>query len=180
MSTLQRLALLALPALALTASETTSAMDMASMPGMKMAGDNTQSISAGPYRIELHVLPPEPFYTAQEVTTKHLTAGMLVVRGAHPVSPDASPAPDHHLIVHVFRRDGGKPVADATVTISFRKDNGSGRPAGSVVRVPVVVMQAIGGGPASTHYGNNVRMGTGSYTVTAAVNGTPAIFHMRM
>jgi hypothetical protein len=46
--------------------------------------------------------------------------------------------------------------------------------------VPVVVMQAIGGGPASTHYGNNVHMPAGAYAVTATVNGTAATFQIEL
>jgi hypothetical protein len=39
-------------------------------------------------------------------------------------------------------------------------------------------MQAIGQGPKSTHYGNNVVMPAGSYRVTAAVNGEKAVFQV--
>jgi hypothetical protein len=41
--------------------------------------------------------------------------------------------------------------------------------AGASVEVPVVNMQAIGKGPQSSHYGNNVVMPAGSYRVTATV-----------
>jgi hypothetical protein len=39
-------------------------------------------------------------------------------------------------------------------------------------------MEAIGQGPKSTHYGNNVVMPPGSYRVTAAVNGEKAVFRV--
>jgi hypothetical protein len=53
-----------------------------------------------------------------------------------------------------------------------------GKSAGPSVEVPVVIMQAIGSGPKSTHYGNNVVMPAGTYHVTATVNGNKAVFQV--
>jgi hypothetical protein len=49
---------------------------------------------------------------------------------------------------------------------------------GAAVDVPVVVMQAIGKGPQSTHYGNNVVMRNGNYSITVTVNGKKTEFRM--
>jgi hypothetical protein len=143
-----------------------------SMPGMNMSGDLMRSAIAGAYRVELHVLPPEAFFSAAQVAANPRAAGMLIVGGATPLASDASPAPNHHLVVHVFSQAGGQPVTDAKVSLSFRVANSAGQPEGRPVSVPVVVMQAIGGGPASTHYGNNVLMPPGAYLVTVKVNGS--------
>lgn len=35
-------------------------------------------------RIELHVLPAEPFFTAKKVKAKHVTEGMLIMGSAKP------------------------------------------------------------------------------------------------
>ena len=67
-------------------------------------------------------------------------------------------------------------ATDATVTMSFASLDRKGHAAGAPTEVPVVVMQAIGKGPASTHYGNNVTMPPGRYKVTVAVNGKTAVF----
>jgi len=78
--------------------------------------------------------------------------------------------------VHVFDKKTGKAVSDATVTMSFVALDGKGNPSGTPSEVAVVVMQAIGKGPASTHYGNNVTMPAGHYSVTVTVNGEKAVF----
>jgi hypothetical protein len=39
-------------------------------------------------------------------------------------------------------------------------------------------MQAIGKGPSSTHYENNVTMPAGRYQVTVTVNGKTAVFRV--
>jgi hypothetical protein len=142
------------------------------------AKDVMKTKTAGTYRIELHVLPAEPFYTADEVAAKHPTMGMLIEGGAAPVKPDADTHPNHHLVVHVFDRKTGQAVTDAKVSLSFEPLGRGNKPAGASVDVPVVNMQAIGQGPKSTHYGNNVVMPAGSYRVTATVNDQKAIFRV--
>jgi hypothetical protein len=136
----------------------------------------TQVKTAGAYRIELHVLPAEPFFTKEEVAAKQVKDGMEIEGGATPVALGADSHPNHHLIVHVFDQQSGKAVTDATVTMSAVPVDAKGKPIGTPIDVPVVVMQAIGHGPASTHYGNNVTMPPGHYSVAVTVNGQKAIF----
>ncbi len=140
------------------------------------ATDVMQTKTAGTYRVELHVLPAEPFFSKDDVANKHVTDGMQIEGGAAPVAPDADSHPNHHLVVHVFDKTTRQVVTDATVTMSFVPLDGKGKPSGAPVEVPVVVMQAIGKGPASTHYGNNVTMAAGPYDVTVTVNGKKALF----
>ncbi len=145
-------------------------------PGSANAADVMNTKSIGPYRVELHVLPAEPFFSRQDVAAKHLTEGMEIEGGASPVMQDAPSHPNHHLIVHVFDMRTGQALADATVTMNFVRLDRRGRPEGAAVEVPVVVMQAIGKGPPSTHYGNNVPMPTGRYQVTVTVDGKKVVF----
>jgi hypothetical protein len=142
------------------------------------AKDVMKAKTVGTYRIELHVLPVEPFYTADEVAAKHPTIGMVIQGGAAPVKPEADMHPNHHLIVHVFDRKTGQAITDAKVSLNFEPLGRGNKPAGAPVEVPVVNMQAIGQGPKSTHYGNNVVMPPGSYRVTAAVNDQKAVFQV--
>jgi len=140
------------------------------------AADVMQTKTVATYRVELHVLPAELFFSKQDVADKHVKEGMEIEGGAAPVAPDADSHPNHHLIVHVFDKQTGKAVADATVTMSFVALDGKGNPAGTASDVAVVVMQAIGKGPVSTHYGNNVTMPMGHYNVMVTVNGQKAVF----
>jgi hypothetical protein len=142
------------------------------------AKDVMKAKTVGAYRVELHVLPAEPFYTADEIAAKHPTMGMVIQGGATPVKPDADTHPNHHLVVHVYDRKTGQAVTDAKVSLSFEPLGRGNKPAGPSVEVPVVDMQAIGQGPKSTHYGNNVVMPAGSYRVTATVNGEKTVFRV--
>jgi hypothetical protein len=160
------LALVGLPAFSVAA-------DMPAMPGMAHhAKHPTDTQVVGAYRVELHVLPPEEFYTAAEVAAKHISEGMLIVGGLPPLAVSATPAPNHHLIVHVFDRTSGMAVTDAKVQMSFRPVGADGHPTGPHTEVPVVTMQAIGAGAASTHYGNNVVIPAGAYMVSVIINHT--------
>jgi len=141
------------------------------------AKDVTMTKAAGPYRIALNLLPTEPFYTADEVAANHVAMGMLIQGGAAPVMPDADSHPNHHLVVHVLDKTTGQAITDAKVSLSFEKFSGN-KSDGASVEVPVVIMEAIGMGPKSTHYGNNVAMPAGSYRVTAAVNGEKVVFQV--
>ena len=78
--------------------------------------------------------------------------------------------------MHVFDKETRQAVTDATVTMSFASLGRKGNPPGTPIEVPVVVMQAIGKGPSSTHYGNNVTMPAGRYKVTVTVNSQMAVF----
>ena len=86
--------------------------------------------------------------------------------------------PNHHLVVHVYDRKTGQAVTDAKVSLSFEPLGHGNKSAGASVEVPVVNMQAIGQGPKSTHYGNNVVMPAGSYRVTATINGEETVFRV--
>ncbi len=140
------------------------------------AADTMQTKTAGTYRVELHVLPAEPFFSKADVAAKNVKEGMVIEGGAAPVAPDADSHPNHHLVVHVFDKPTGKVVSDATVTMSFVALDAKGNPTGTPSDVPVVIMQAVGKGPASTHYGNNVTMPAGRYSVSVTVNGQKAVF----
>jgi len=142
------------------------------------ADDMMKTATMDSLRVELHVLVAEPFFTADEVAARHVREGMLIMGGAKPVATDAASHPNHHLVVHVFDAKTGKAITNATVSMNFQVLDDKGRPNGAVVDVPVVVMQAIGKGPQSTHYGNNVVMPNGTYSIAVSVNGKKTEFRM--
>jgi hypothetical protein len=149
---------------------------VAFVPSATYAADVMQTKTLGDYRIELHLLPAEPFFTQADVSGKQVKEGMEIEGGATPVMADADSRPNHHLVVHVFDKKTRQAVTDATVTMRFASLDRKGNPAGEPVEVPVVIMQAIGHGPSSTHYGNNVTMPPGRYRVTVAVGDQSAVF----
>jgi hypothetical protein len=129
-------------------------------------------------RIELTILPAEPFFTSDEVAQKNVKEGMLIIGGAEPLSPEADMHPSHHLVVHVLDAKTGKAITAANVTMSFQHLDAKRKPIGESVNVPVVIMQAIGKGTESTHYGNNVVMPPGFYSINLAVDGKKASFRV--
>jgi len=147
------------------------------------AGDIKATRSAGDYRIELNVLNAEPFAGAGMAMGGSMSghAGMMVVKGgAAPVEAGAASHPNHHLVVHVYDRASGKAATNADVTIAYVPLDKDGRAAGPQMAVPVVVMEAMGKGPGSTHYGNNVTMSPGAYRVDVTVNGAKASFSIKL
>ncbi|HEX7511195.1 MAG TPA: hypothetical protein VF335_07845 [Chitinivibrionales bacterium] len=121
-------------------------------------------------RVELHVLPAEPFFTKDQVSAGNAKEGMVVIGGAKPLPLDAETKPTHHLVVHVFDSLTSKAITNAKVAMSYQALDEKGEQSGGPVEVPVVVMQSIGKDEESTHYGNNVIMRDGPYVVSVVVN----------
>jgi hypothetical protein len=144
------------------------------------AGNVIKTATVGPMRIELNILLAEPFFTADEVRTKKVHEGMLIISGAEPLSLEASTHPNRHLVVHIFDVKTGKAMTTAKVRINFQRLDAKGKPIGDSVNVPIVVMQAIGKGLESTHYGNNVLMPAGSYSITVVANGKKVGFKVML
>jgi hypothetical protein len=135
------------------------------------AGDVKVDTLLGNKRIELHVMPPEPFFTKDQVSSGSATEGMLIMGGAAPVAVDAKTRPTHHLVVHVFDVKTTKAVTNARIKMSFQHLDKNGVQSGTPIEVPIVVMQAIGKGEQSTHYGNNVVLPDGPLAISLVVNG---------
>lgn len=146
--------------------------------GVVQAEPGMVDTTIGGLRIELHVLPAEPFFTMAEVVANKVTDGMLIMGGAKPMAPDAAIHPNHHLVIHVFNLKTGNAITDAKVKMSFQLLDSAGKPSGKLTVVPIVVMQAIGKGVQSTHYGNNVVMPTGTYAISIVVNGRKVNFKL--
>ncbi|HUA32054.1 MAG TPA: hypothetical protein VMA09_00495 [Candidatus Binataceae bacterium] len=158
-----------------------------------LAEDISQTKTAGPYRVKLELLPPEPFSTAKQVSAGEAKSGMLILGGAEPVQPDAPSHPNHHLVVHVFDKATNKALTNANVKLSYQALDSSGKPAGTRQDVPVVRMQMIStgamgamsgmsgmAGDSTTHYGNNVSLAPGDYRVLAIANGHRASFIIKV
>jgi hypothetical protein len=136
---------------------------------MAMPGMDSEAHDVGRFRVELAVLPAEPFL--RKADTGRAASGMIAVGGAPPVAPNAPSHPNHHLIVHIYDRATGRALRGGHVAMRFtRLDRGS---RGGVTRsVPVVEMQAAGKGPQSTHYGNNVFMRAGLYRIVVSIDAS--------
>jgi hypothetical protein len=139
--------------------------------GSVHAGHFVADTTANGMHIQLHVMPAEPFFTKDQVAAGNAKEGMLILGGAKPLQPDAETKPNSHLVVHVFDALTDKAITNARVKMSFQTLDENGKQSGDPVDVPVVMMQAIGKGEQSTHYGNNVVLPNGPLTILLIVNG---------
>lgn len=122
---------------------------------------------AGPYSVNLKILPAESFTGPN--------AAMAWDSGAQPERLSSVPAPNHHMVAFV-KRDG-QPVQKATVQISYLRL--SQKP-GQWQILPVARMHVAGKGPETTHFGNNVYLEPGEYEARVQVNGNAAIFRFTL
>jgi hypothetical protein len=136
-----------------------------------------QEASTAHYRLDLQIGPTEKMFTAAETAARHPAEGEVMVSGKMSMAmPMAmmSTAPGggtRHLEVHVYSLDKGGVVTNAGVAIALT-DTGSKK----VENVPVAKMYGIKEGPSDTHYGNNVSLPPGSYSIEVTVNGEKAKF----
>jgi hypothetical protein len=142
----------------------TGGLVAAMMPSSRVA----MTRAAGPYRIELDLLPAEPFATPAQVASGAATEGMVALGRALPVPMMRA---NHHLVAHVYDASG-RALTAAGVRITYQRSGDA--PA----TVSIVRMEAVGKGPQSTHYGNNVQLAAGAYQITVTANGHAATFHL--
>jgi hypothetical protein len=140
------------------------------------AGNLVADTTVNGMKVELHVLPAEPFFTKEQVDAGKAKDGMLIIRGAAPVAPDAESKPNRHLVIHVFDYLTSMSISNAKVKMTFQTLDENGELKGTPVVVPVVEMQSIGKGEGSTHYGHNVVLQDSPYLVDIEVNGSKMKF----
>jgi hypothetical protein len=137
-------------------------------PVAAQAKNISKTAKAGEYSITLKVLPAESFAGPNSEMTRD--------GGAEPNDLNGPEHPNHHLVA--FVKENGKPVEDATVSISYREASPE---KGVWVSLPVVRMHVTGKGLETTHYGNNVKLVPGKYAVRVTVNASkPAVFHFAL
>jgi hypothetical protein len=137
-------------------------------PGPVQAQAISQSATTGGYSLTLKVLPAESFTGPQ--------AEMARDGGAEPNTVNGPTHPNHHMVV--FVQKDGKPVEEATVSITYKK---VGQQATEWSVLPVARMHVKGKGAETTHFGNNVYLAPGSYEAHVIVDGSaPADFHFEI
>jgi hypothetical protein len=137
-------------------------------PRAAQAQKISKTAEAGAYSVTLKVLPAESFSGPG--------AEMVWDSGAKPSLLNGPVHPNRHMVA--FVKKDGSPVEDAAVAISYRRVSPK---MGGWTRLPVARMHVAGQGLESTHYGNNVRLGPGSYEVRVTVDGSgPASFRFSL
>jgi hypothetical protein len=127
------------------------------------------------YRLQLQIGPKEAMVSEAEVAAKHPTSGEVMARGrmtgmamSHDMAMD-----ERHLEVHVVSRATTHVVTNARCRITVTADAG-----GKSMQVSPAAMYGVKEGRTDWHYGNNVALPAGAYTILVLVNGERATFHI--
>jgi hypothetical protein len=131
------------------------------------------------YNLSVQVGGMEPMYTPAEVAKNHPKRGEIIFQGQMQMPPGMEgmtntsyPPGWRHLEVHTFDKKTGNVVKTVMPQITV-----TNKVTGQVQNVPVVTMQGLADGVGDFHYGNNVLMPNGAYTVSVVVNGESANFN---
>jgi len=149
-------------------------------------GEIRQEMQTRHYRLVLMIGPNETVYTAAQARLQRPRSGEVMLggriageiadvmpeAGGPPRAPAArSASPDlRHLELHVYSRSTGRTVSEAHVTIAVTDADRKSR------SMPIARLYGIDEGPDDLHYGNNVALPPGFYTIETAVNGEHARF----
>lgn len=137
------------------------------------AGTQIKLGSTASYNLVAELGNLQAMYTPAQASSQHPKTGELMFGGSMTMPPDMSNvSPDwHHLEVHVFDNKTGNVVRTASPVITV-----TNKTTGQSQQVPIVVMQGIVEGPSDYHYGNNVDLPKGQYTVTVVIGSETARF----
>jgi hypothetical protein len=127
-----------------------------------------QEMQTAHYRLDLQIGPMEQMYMAADVAAQHLTQGEIMLSGGMAMPKDMDTA--RHLEVHVYSLDKGAVVSDANVAIAVTDAQKT------LQNIQIATMYGITQGPSDTHYGNNVDLPPGTYTIDVTANGEKAAF----
>jgi hypothetical protein len=137
------------------------------------AGTMIKLGSTSTYNLVTEIGGLQAMYTPAQAASQHPKSGEEMFGGTMVMPSDTTnPSPEwHHLEVHVFDRKTGDVAKSTSPVISV-----TNRSTGQLQQVPIVVMQGIVEGPGDYHYGNNVDLPKGEYTVTVVIGSETANF----
>lgn len=137
------------------------------------AGTQIKLASTSTYNLVAEVGGLQAMYTPAQASSQHPKSGEVMFGGSMTMPPDTTNvSPEwHHLEVHIFDKKTGNVVTTQNPVLTVKNDS-----TGQTQQVPVVVMQGIVEGPGDYHYGNNVDLPTGQYTVTVVIGSETANF----
>jgi hypothetical protein len=153
---------------------------------MQMSPPLHQKAQTAHYGLVLKIGQMEMIYSKADVAKMHPTSGEVMTGGTMAMAGSGNVFPGgkssgsgmgmedtRHLEVHVTDRATGKVVTTGKTQITVTNDATT-----MSKKIPVATMYGVKDGPSDWHYGNNVSMPPGSYTVRVTVNGEQAAFHV--
>jgi hypothetical protein len=137
-----------------------------------VAGTQIKLATTASYNLVAEVGPIPVMYTPAQVASQHPKSGEEMFGGQMAGPSGTTSAADwRHVEVHIFDKRTGNVVKTANPMLTV-KNNATGQ----VQPVPIVAMQGIVEGPGDYHYGNNLEMPKGNYTMTAVIGSETASF----
>jgi hypothetical protein len=155
---------------------------MPTMSGMRtatapMVGPVSYRAMAGPYTLTLTLGPPEAMLTPAEAQRTHARSGEVMLDDVMPVAMRLA-GMHHYLELRVTAAAKGMAMHTAmTDTRVIASVQGAGTPHGLLT---LVRMYNAKEGKKDLHYGANVNLEQGAYTIRVRVHGYAATFHVRV
>ena len=139
---------------------------------MSVAPSNTieQSATTEKYTLTLTIGPSEKMLTTEEAKTAK--EGEVMIGGDMAMGM-SDMSMGQHLEVSVKDRKTGAVVTDKMVAIKVKDDMTK-----EEMNVTVMMMYGVDKGMADTHFGNNINLMSGDYTIVVTVDSDVAIFHV--
>lgn len=127
-----------------------------------------QDATTPSYKLHLRMGEPEKMMSPQEA--KGATSGEVMVSGEMAMGTGGT-APNYHLEVAVSEIKSGAVITDKSVSIELT--NAASK---ETMPIKVATMYGVEEGPGETHFGNNLALAPGSYTVKVNMAGETAEF----
>jgi hypothetical protein len=129
-----------------------------------------QSAKTATYEVALAIGPIEKMLTPEEAKTA--TEGEVMTGGDMAMDMPDMPL-THHVEVSVKDLKSGAVITDKPVTIQVTDDATK-----QVTNIPIATMYGFDEGVAGTHFGNNVMLSPGNYTIAVTVGDETATFQV--
>ena len=158
-----------------TAPSTTSsgcATMSSSMSSNNGAASLVRNATTADYKLTLEISPPEQMLELCQYSTQTEGMVMLQVPMSNTSSSMSSSTQDYHVELHVYDIATGATVILPLSSVSISMTNSSGM----ATIFPIVEMFDAGQEPTTMHFGNNVDLSPGNYTVAVGVAGEQATF----
>jgi hypothetical protein len=146
-------------------------MSSMSTDGMNKMNPIIQNATTADYKIELGIGPTANMLMMCQVTSS-ATSGEVMIAGQ--MSPMSMTGNTYHLELHVYNIKTGTAEVVPIDSVGITVTNSSG----TKTTIPVAEMFDIGQGPTDFHYGNNVQLTAGTYTVDSNIGSENASFNV--
>jgi len=132
-----------------------------------------QNATTQDYHLTLQLGPPAQTVSMNQTVTA--TVGEVMVNGQTSNTPSMNTTDTYYLEVHVYNITSGAVVTNQNVSIQIINHTTN-----QTLTIPVIVMYDLKIGPSDTHFGNNITLPAGSYTILVNVAGETAKFNINV